>query len=78
MSLPAAWSDYIDSAGGASCLGPRSGLQAQHHQYHAALEKLADPAATTWPSSAVRTPPHYAKPPALRVSSPPKASATSG
>jgi arsenite/tail-anchored protein-transporting ATPase len=48
MSLPSAWSQYIESSpGGASCLGPRSGLEAQREQYQAAVEQLADPDRTT-------------------------------
>ena len=48
MNLPSAWSEYIaTSPGGASCLGPRSGLQAQREQYHAAVEQLGDPERTT-------------------------------
>ncbi|MFA9272456.1 MAG: TRC40/GET3/ArsA family transport-energizing ATPase, partial [Baekduiaceae bacterium] len=48
MNLPSAWSDYIEAApGGASCLGPRSGLEAQREQYGAAVEQLADPRRTT-------------------------------
>lgn len=36
MNLPSAWSQYIQSApGGASCLGPRAGLEAQREQYAA-------------------------------------------
>ena len=48
MSLPSAWSEYIeDSPAGASCLGPRSGLEAQREQYEAAVERLGDPDRTT-------------------------------
>lgn len=48
LNLPSAWSHYIEtSPEGASCLGPRSGLQAQRSQYQAAVEQLADPARTT-------------------------------
>jgi arsenite-transporting ATPase len=48
LNLPSAWSHYIaNSPEGASCLGPRSGLQAQRSQYEAAVEQLADPARTT-------------------------------
>ena len=48
MNLPSAWSEYIaTSPGGASCLGPRSGLQAQREQYQAAVEQLGDPERTT-------------------------------
>ena len=48
MNLPSAWSEYIEtSPEGASCLGPRSGLQAQREQYQAAVEQLGDPQRTT-------------------------------
>jgi len=34
LSLPAAWSDFIDTnAGGTSCLGPLAGLKSQHLMY---------------------------------------------
>ena len=48
MNLPSAWSEYIaTSPEGTSCLGPRSGLQAQRAQYQAAVEELGDPGRTT-------------------------------
>ena len=48
MNLPSAWSEYIEaSPDGASCLGPRSGLQTQRGQYEAAVEGLGDPERTT-------------------------------
>jgi arsenite-transporting ATPase len=48
MDLPSAWSEYIEtSREGASCLGPRSGLQAQREQYRAAVGQLADPQRTS-------------------------------
>ncbi|MEU8517301.1 arsenical pump-driving ATPase [Kitasatospora sp. NPDC048722] len=48
LSLPAAWSRYLDSGvEGASCLGPQSGLESQHAQYAEAVEQLGDPARTT-------------------------------
>ena len=48
MNLPSAWSEYIEtSPDGASCLGPRSGLQAQRAQYEAAVKQLGDPERTT-------------------------------
>lgn len=48
LQLPAAWSDFIETnPGGASCLGPASGLQAQRAQYAAAVEALSDPDRTT-------------------------------
>jgi arsenite-transporting ATPase len=48
MNLQKAWADYIEtSGGGTSCLGPRSGLQAQREQYADAVKQLADPERTT-------------------------------
>lgn len=48
MNLPSAWSQYIEtSPAGASCLGPRSGLEAQRAQYRTAVEQLGDPRHTT-------------------------------
>jgi arsenite-transporting ATPase len=48
MNLPKAWSDYIEtSTEGASCLGPRSGLETQREQYQAAVGQLGDPERTT-------------------------------
>jgi arsenite-transporting ATPase len=48
MNLPSAWSSYIKtSPEGASCLGPRSGLEAQREQYTAAVEQLGDTKRTT-------------------------------
>lgn len=48
MNLPSAWSQYIRSTpAGASCLGPRSGLESQRAQYQAAVEQLGDPDRTT-------------------------------
>lgn len=48
LSLPSAWSQFIEaSPEGASCLGPRSGLQAQRTQYRVAVEQLAAPERTT-------------------------------
>lgn len=47
LSLPAAWSDFIDTnSGGTSCLGPLAGLQAQQHLYAATRQALANPADT--------------------------------
>ncbi|MGK2907808.1 MAG: arsenical pump-driving ATPase [Desulfuromonadales bacterium] len=44
LSLPAAWSDFIDTnSGGTSCLGPLAGLQAQQQLYAATRQALADP-----------------------------------
>ncbi|MHB8159572.1 MAG: arsenical pump-driving ATPase [Thermoleophilia bacterium] len=48
MKLPAAWSHFIDtSSTGSSCLGPLSGLQAQHVLYQEAMRRLADAFLTT-------------------------------
>ncbi|MEP7050714.1 MAG: arsenical pump-driving ATPase [Pseudomonadota bacterium] len=48
LELPAAWSTFIDAnVGGASCLGPLSGLNAQKTLYAASNEALRDPAQTT-------------------------------
>jgi arsenite/tail-anchored protein-transporting ATPase len=48
LNLPSAWSEYIQTnQGQASCLGPRSGLQAQRVQYQSAVRQLADPLRTT-------------------------------
>lgn len=48
MNLPSAWSEYIEaSPEGASCLGPRSGLEAQREQYSVAVVQLGDPERTT-------------------------------
>lgn len=44
LSLPAAWSDFIDTnSGGTSCLGPLAGLQAQQQLYAATRQALANP-----------------------------------
>lgn len=43
LSLPAAWSDFIDTnSGGTSCLGPLAGLKAQHKLYEATRHSLGD------------------------------------
>ena len=48
LSLPAAWTGFIENAkGGTSCLGPLQGLVAQRDLYAAAVRALADPATTT-------------------------------
>lgn len=48
LELPAAWSSFIDTnAGGTSCLGPLSGLNAQKALYAASNAALRDPAQTT-------------------------------
>ncbi|GAM09115.1 arsenical pump-driving ATPase [Geobacter sp. OR-1] len=47
LSLPAAWSDFIDTnTGGTSCLGPLAGLKEQHKLYAGTRRVLADPAQT--------------------------------
>lgn len=47
LSLPAAWSDFIDTnSGGTSCLGPLAGLQAQHQLYENTRQTLANPGQT--------------------------------
>jgi len=47
LSLPAAWSDFIDTnVGGTSCLGPLAGLKAQHMLYEDTRRSLADAAQT--------------------------------
>lgn len=48
LTLPSAWSDFIDSSsGGASCLGPLAGLEKQKALYAATVQRLSDPAQTT-------------------------------
>ena len=48
LELPAAWSTFIDTnVGGTSCLGPLSGLKAQHSLYAASHAALRDEAQTT-------------------------------
>ena len=45
LTLPAAWSEFLDSgAGGASCLGPLAGLDKQKSLYAATVAELADQA----------------------------------
>lgn len=47
LSLPAAWSDFIDTnMGGTSCLGPLAGLKAQHQLYANTRQALGDEAQT--------------------------------
>jgi arsenite-transporting ATPase len=47
LSLPAAWSDFIDTnVGGTSCLGPLAGLKAQHLLYANTRQALGDAAQT--------------------------------
>ena len=48
LTLPSAWSGYVDEhPSGASCLGPLAGLDQQREQYAAAVATLADPELTT-------------------------------
>jgi arsenite-transporting ATPase len=48
LSLPAAWSGFIDTnTSGTSCLGPLAGLQTQHQLYKDTVRALSDPQATT-------------------------------
>jgi arsenite-transporting ATPase len=43
LSLPAAWSDFIDTnSGGTSCLGPLAGLKSQHQLYETTRRSLGD------------------------------------
>ena len=47
LTLPSAWSGFIaSSTGGASCLGPLSGLEKQKALYADTVARLADPAQT--------------------------------
>jgi arsenite-transporting ATPase len=44
LSLPAAWSDFIDTnVGGTSCLGPLAGLKAKHQLYEHTRRSLGNP-----------------------------------
>lgn len=48
LSLPAAWSGFIDAnTSGTSCLGPLAGLQAQHQLYKDTVRALSDADVTT-------------------------------
>ncbi|MEY4044393.1 MAG: Arsenical pump-driving ATPase [Actinomycetota bacterium] len=48
LSLPSAWSNYLEAGqGDTSCLGPLSGLSRQREQYKAAVDALADGTRTT-------------------------------
>ncbi len=48
LSLPSAWSGFLEtSSSGASCLGPLAGLEQHRAQYAATVAALADAAATT-------------------------------
>ena len=47
LQLPGAWSNFLEEGtGDASCLGPLAGLEKQRDRYAAAVEHLADGAAT--------------------------------
>ena len=48
LSLPGAWTGYLDTnTAGVTCIGPMSGLSQAHDRYRVALNTLADPTATT-------------------------------
>jgi arsenite-transporting ATPase len=47
LTLPSAWSEFIASSTGGSCLGPLAGLEKQKDLYTATVAHLADPAMTT-------------------------------
>ena len=48
LTLPSAWSGYVDQhPAGASCLGPLAGLDQRREQYARAVAVLSDPALTT-------------------------------
>jgi arsenite-transporting ATPase len=48
LSLPSAWSGFLDtSSSGASCLGPLAGLEQHRAQYAASVAVLSDAARTT-------------------------------
>ena len=48
LSLPAAWSDYIEATPrGASCLGPLAALESKRALYEATVTALGDPERTT-------------------------------
>lgn len=48
LTLPTAWSDFIDTnTSGSSCLGPLAGLKDQRDLYARTVEALSDPALTT-------------------------------
>lgn len=48
LTLPSAWDEFISSStGGASCLGPLSGLEKQKALYAATVKRLSDPEETT-------------------------------
>jgi len=48
LSLPSAWSGYLNTTTSeSSCLGPLAGLQSQRKCYQIALDRLSDPGSTT-------------------------------
>ena len=48
LTLPSAWSGYVDEhPAGASCLGPLAGLDQRREQYGKAVAVLSDPELTT-------------------------------
>lgn len=48
LTLPGAWTDFIDTnTSGTSCLGPLAGLQAKRDLYAAGVTALSDPSTTT-------------------------------
>lgn len=48
LSLPSAWSGFLDtSSSGASCLGPLAGLEQHRVQYAATVDALGDASSTT-------------------------------
>jgi len=48
LSLPGAWTEYLDANQvGVTCVGPLSGLTQQRGRYRQALRALGDPASTT-------------------------------
>jgi arsenite/tail-anchored protein-transporting ATPase len=78
LQLPGAWSGFLEaSEGGASCLGPLSGLEKQRTQYQAAVDALADPARTRLVLVARAQARRCAKPRAPRTSSPRSVSSAS-
>ncbi|MCC3331645.1 arsenical pump-driving ATPase [Nocardia abscessus] len=46
LQLPAAWTEFLEGTGDASCLGPLSGLDAQRDIYRAAVRAITDPTLT--------------------------------
>ena len=79
LTLPSAWSGYVDEhPAGASCLGPLAGLDQRREQYAAAVATLADPALTTLVLVSRAEERRCARPRAPAASSPRSASPTSG